>query len=149
MTILIALEGVLRDGPRLIPEGRLIFSAFDALDKRIVFLTDETAEKAEHWLAQSGIRGHSGVLTPSIMVDDHESLRQRQIAVARSMGHVELVIDGDPETVKHCLDIEVPAILFAHAKAAAPDWRPDGPKRTWAEIQEQIARKKAKEFVDG
>lgn len=149
MTVLIAIDGVMRDGPRLIREGRILFEVFHQADRRIVFLSDEETAKTEHWLAQSGIRGHSGVLSPSVAIDDGEPLRERQISVARSMGHVDLVIDGDPETIRHCLDIEVPALLFAHARASKPGWRPDGNRRTWAEIQEQIDRKKLKEFVDG
>lgn len=142
MTVLIAVEGVLRSGTRMVREGRILFEAIKAGNQRIVFLTNDTAAATEHWLASNGITGHSGILSPSVVVDEREPLRVRQIAIARAMGNVDLVIDADPETIKHCLDIEVAGLLFAHAKTSKPDWRPDATKRTWAEIQEQIQRKK-------
>lgn len=141
MTILIALDGVLRDGPRMVREGRILFDVFHQADRRIVVMADESVERAEHWLATSGIKGHSGVLGPSIAVDPDEPLRQRQISAARAMGRVDLVIDGDPETIRHCLEIEVPALLFAHPKSSKPGWRPDGNRRTWAEIVAQLDKK--------
>lgn len=145
MTVLIALEGVLKHDTKMVREGRILYEILAAGTKRVVILANDPAPVVEHWLVQNGFRGYSGILTPSVSVDDQEPLRQRQISVARSMGHVDLVIDADPEVIKHCLDIEVPGLLFAHAKTARPDWRPDSPKRTWDQITSQIERQKIKE----
>jgi hypothetical protein len=145
MTVLVALEGVLKSDTKMVREGRILYDILISGTKRVVILANEPPAMVEHWLAQNGFRGYAGILTPSVSVDDDEPLRQRQISVARAMGHVDLIIDADPETIKHCLDIEVPGLLFAHAKTARPDWRPDSPKRTWDEITAQIERKKTKE----
>lgn len=145
MTFLITIEGVLKSGPKMIREGRILVDALEKGGRRIVYMSDETVEKAEHWLGQNGIRGHAGVLSPSVAVDDVEPLRQRQIAVARNMGHVDLVIDPDPEVISHCLDLRVSAMLFAHPESSKPEWRPDGNLRTWADITEKLQHKKAKE----
>lgn len=145
MTILIALDGVLRsDANTPIREGRMLYDALSA-DLRVVIMANEEKERAEHWLVQYGVKGYAGLLTPSVLLTDEDPIRPRQIAVARSLGRVDLVVDADPDTVKHCLDIEVPALLFAHPKTSRPEWRPDGQRRTWGEITATLERQREKE----
>jgi hypothetical protein len=145
MTILIALDGVLRSGTRTpIREGRILYDALSS-DGRLIIMADETIEKAEHWLIQYGVKGYSGLLTPSVLLTDEDPIRPRQIAVARSLGRVDLVVDCDPETIKHCYDIEVPSLLFAHPVATKPDFRPDAPRRTWGEIETSLEKQRARE----
>jgi hypothetical protein len=145
MTVLIALNGVLRsDANTPIREGRMLYDALVS-DYRVVIMADETTEKTEHWLVQYGVKGYAGLLTPSVMLTDEDPLRPRQIATARSLGRVDLVVDANPVVVEHCLDIEVPALLFAHPKTSKPEWRPDGARRTWDEITTLLEKQREKE----
>ena len=109
MTILVALDGVMRsDANTPIREGRILYDALVA-DGRVVLMCDQDKEKAEYWLAQYGIKGYAGLLTPSVTLTDDDPIRERQISVARSLGRVDMVIDSDPAVVEHCLDLDIPA----------------------------------------
>lgn len=145
MTVLIALNGVLRsDANTPIREGRMLYDALvDAY--RVVIMADETQDKAEYWLKQYGVKGYAGLLTPSVLLTDEDPLRPRQIATARSLGRVDVVVDADPEVVKHCLEIEIPALLFTHPKTSRPEWRPDSTRRTWGEITTLLEKQREKE----
>lgn len=145
MSVLIAMEGVLRDGPKFVREGRLLVDALLGAQKRVVFMSDEPIDKAEHWLSRNGIFGYAGVLSPSVAVDPDEPLRERQIAVARTVGHVDLVVDANPEVIKHCLDERIPSLLFAHPETLLPEWHPDTAVKPWGDITSQLERKKDKE----
>lgn len=145
MTILFALNGVLRsDANTPIREGRILYDAL-VKDGRVVFMCDEEKEKVEYWLTQYGIKGYAGLLTPSVTLTDEDPIRARQISVARSLGRVDMVIDADPDTVKHCLEVEVPAMLFTHPKTSLPEWRPDSERRTWGEITAMLEKQREKE----
>lgn len=148
MTILVAIDGVLRSGHRVIREGRILFDAFQQAKRRIVFMSDESVETAEHWLGTSGFYDYAGIFSPAMAVDDDEPLWKRHIAAARYMGNVDLVISGDPEVIAHCLEIRVPSLLFAHPESALPEWRPDSNVRSWSDITEQLSRSNAKKLKE-
>lgn len=139
MTILVALTGVLStDTGSPIREGRYLFDALLAARLRVVIMADMPTDKVEHWLLQQGLRGHAGVYSPSLDLGDGTPLRQRQIAVARASGHVDLVVDSDPEVIKYCLEEGVPSMLLAHPRSMRPPHRPDRAPRTWDAIQDQL-----------
>jgi len=145
MTILVPVNGVLRsDANTPIREGRMLYDAL-VNEFRVVLMCDEPQDKAEHWLVQYGVKGYAGLLTPSVLLTDEDPLRPRQIATARSLGRVDLVVDADPEVVKHCLEIEIPALLFTHPKTSRPEWRPDSSCRTWGEITTLLEKQREKE----
>jgi hypothetical protein len=147
MTVLIALNGVLRsDANTPIREGRMLYDALiDAY--RVVIMADEPQERAEHWLKQYGVKGYAGLLTPNVMLTDEDPLRPRQIATARALGRVDLVIDADPQVVAHCLEIEIPSLLFLHPKTSRPEWRPDN-RRSWDEITALLEKQREKEATE-
>ena len=145
MTILVALDGILRsDANTPIREGRILFDALVA-DGRVVIMADEPQDKAEYWLKQYGIKGYAGILSPSLLLTDDDPLRARQISVAQSLGRVDMVIDVDPATIVHCYDIDVPAMLFAHPKTTTPGFRPDVARESWADIETRLARTRERE----
>lgn len=144
MTILVALDGVIRSEANTpIREGRILYDAL-VKDGRVVLLCNDEKELAEHWLTQYGVRGYAGILTPSVTLTDNDPIRPRQIAVARSMGRVDMVVDADPAVISHCIDIEVPSLLFMHPKTTRPAWRPEE-RRTWGDIEAALERQKEKE----
>jgi hypothetical protein len=145
MTILVALDGILRsDANTPIREGRILYDALVA-DGRVVLMVDEPSEKAEYWLKQYGIKGYAGLLSPSLLLTDDDPIRPRQIAVAQSLGRVDMVIDVDPETIVHCYDMDIPSMLFAHPKTTIPGFRPDIARETWTEIETRLARTRERE----
>lgn len=148
MTVLIALNGVLRsDANTPIREGRMLYDALVS-DYRVVIMADETTELTEHWLVQYGVKGYAGLLTPSVLLTDEDPLRPRQIATARALGRVDMVVDADPVVVTHCLEIEIPALLFTHPKTSRPEWRPDDGRRTWDEITAMLEKQREKEAAE-
>lgn len=143
------LDGVLRHHDTPIREGRMLFDSLLNSGERVVILSDDNEERTEDWLVQYSYKGWSGILTPQVKLTDDDPLRERQIAVARALGRLDMVIDSDPKIIEHCLEIEVPGMLFAHPRSMRPSFRPDGARRTWAEIETQLTQRKLKEHRDG
>lgn len=141
MTYLVALNGILKsENNTPIPEGRFLFEALRA-QGRTVILLDEPRKDGEYWLRQQGILGIDDILDNSLQLNDGESLRVRQVNVARSLGRVHAVVDSNPEVIAKVFSMGVTGILFAKPESMLPSYRPDG-KKSWKDIEAAIEKQR-------
>ena len=150
MNFVISLEGILRgDTGDLIPEGLIMYRGFHTLG-RIVLITDLPQDLAKVWLMMHNLSDYDVLLDNSVSVDPEEPLKQRQLAVARTRGPVNMYVDADPGMVAEALRLGITAVLFSSPKYARPEYRPDAPKgiRKWDDIVAERTRQQVLKTVD-
>lgn len=143
MTVLIACEGVLRDNVGTpIPEGISLYAML-CQGYRVTLCLDSPLPQVEHWLRVNGLDRHDHVIDTSVAYAGTD-LRDRQIAVERTLSRVDMLLDPSPERVASGMRHGIPSLLFAHPRYARPEFRPDLTRkvRPWEEIAAEIDAQK-------
>ena len=136
-TALVALEGVLKtETGDPIHDGIKLFRIL-AEHYRVVICSDMSPALTEHWLKSNLIVGYGDIY------DDRYSyvgqgLRSRQLAVARSLGKVELFISAHAEHCSEALSLGIPTIMFASPVFV----RSDRPVRKWGELSDEVDKQR-------
>ena len=137
MTVLIALEGVLKtEVGDPIPEGIKLFRIL-AEHHRIVFSSDMDPDKTEHWLRGNLIIGHAGVYDNKTFFEGQD-LRLRHLDVARASGKVEMFIDADADYCAVALAMGIPTLLFAVPKFV----RTTRTVKPWEDLKNEVNRQR-------
>lgn len=136
-TVLIALEGVLRtEVGDPIPDGIKLYRVL-CEHYRVVIVSDQNRELTEHWLKSNYIIGYADIYDSSYFYEGQD-LRQRQIAVARSKGRIELFIDPDADRCAYALASGIPTMLFAYPKFV----RTTREVRPWEDLAAEVERQR-------
>jgi len=137
MTVLIALEGVLKtEVGDPIPDGIKLFRVL-ATNYRVVFSSEQSKAQTEHWLKSNMILGYADVYDSSVFFHGQE-LRSRHIDVAKSVGKVELYIDADADFCAEALSKGIPAMMFAAPKFV----RTTRNVKPWQDLTDEVERQK-------
>jgi hypothetical protein len=142
MTVLVALEGVLRAATgNPIPEGRVLLEAMRVVAP-VYILADTQPEEAERWLRLNNVPFDSLVAT-EVDIGDGDNLRQRQVNLCRSKGRVEFLVDAIPDHIWWAISEGIPSLFFGHPQFAAPISRRDSNRgrRSWEDIETEIDRR--------
>lgn len=138
MSVLVLAEGVLwasRDRPIL--EGFQLMHLIGQ-SERLIFCTSGTEARMLHQLRTERLADFIDSILDKTVDLPPLPLWQRQIEVARSRGHVSMVICSNPTVFDWSLEHGMPAMLFGHPKFAAPPRRPDQASRSWEELLEEM-----------
>jgi hypothetical protein len=138
LTIIVALDGVLRDqyGDQIYTGVKLFHSLSEHY--RVMLATDESAAEAERWCLLQGITNYAVMIDNSVSWPD-KPLREHQIDMARQHGQrLELIIDGDPDVAVYATKIGIPVLLFATPKPAKPTFG----IRRWDEVTSEIQKQR-------
>jgi hypothetical protein len=145
MTILIALDGVLRAATgNPIAEGRILFEVLKQVAPVIVLSDKETAE-GERWLRQNNVE-FDNLIGSEVNRDTSIALRRQQVSQERSKSNkIEFYVDCNPDHVWWAVSEGIPSLFFVHPQFAAPISRRDSNKgrRSWEEIQAEVDRRQA------
>ena len=146
MNILLTIDGVLRrsnsNTQEPIRDGVLLYRALKA-NNQITLLTDEPYEEASRWLTLAGLSDFDGLMGDEMYLPG-ETVREAQIRVAKSRGPVAMLVDPDPAVIATVYDHGFVGLLFVAPSFAAPQYRPDAPKkrREWAAIEAAVVADK-------
>jgi hypothetical protein len=136
-TALISIEGVLRkETGDPIPEGVKLFRILSE-HYRVILCSDEDMGRTEHWLRSNLIIGYGEVYDNSNFFEGQD-LRERQLAVAKSSGKVELFVDPDADRCAMALAAGVPVLMFASPKFL----RTKRNVKPWGELRDEIERQR-------
>lgn len=142
MTVLMAVDGVLRQaGGGPLHDGFLLYQALSG-DHLLILAVDGPTREADNWLRVHGLQLHSQVIGDEVSYGD-DDLRARQIAVVRSKGRLDLLVEPDPDRVAAAVRQGVTSLLFAHPRYSRPEFSPDAPKRkrrSWQSIKDELNR---------
>jgi hypothetical protein len=145
MTILIALDGVLRAATgNPIPEGRILFEVLKACAP-VVVLSDKPSPEGERWLKVNNV-AYDNLIGAEVNLDTSVPLRRQQVSQERAKSSkIEFLVDSNADHVWWAVSEGIPALFFAHPQFAAPVSRRDSNKgrRSWDEIQTEIDRRQA------
>jgi hypothetical protein len=150
MNFVFSLEGVLRgDTGELIPDGLILYRSL-AMVGRTVVITEMDEQLAKVWLMMHNLSKYDLLIDNSVLIDPDESLKRRQLAIARSRGTVSMYVDADPSMAAEALRQGIPTLLFSTPLYARPEYRPDAPKgiRKWDDIVAEKNRQQALKAVD-
>lgn len=137
MTALLALEGVLRtEEGDPIPEGFKLFRTLND-QYRMVIATNGTKAEALHWLKVNMLFGYADIIDNAVEYPGQD-LRARQLAVLRSAGRVELLVDPDADRCADAVKSGVLALLFASPKFIRRVRQVPG----WDVVTEELARQR-------
>ena len=138
MSIIVALDGVLRDDHGdPVHAGLKIFHALSA-NYRVLIATDSNAAEAERWCLLQGITEYGVIIDNSLAWPDRP-LREAQIDAARQHGQrIELVVDADADVALYAVSVGIPVMLFAAPKPTKPNFG----IRRWDEVTAEIQRQK-------
>jgi len=142
MHIVVELDGVLRghrnDEP--IPQGILITGALSAYNQ-ITFITDLNPAQATQWINQNKVVDFDNVIDSSVHLEG-ETLKERQLKLARAKGAIDLFITSNPTLWAFAFEQGIPAMMFGIPSYLRPEFRPDAPKRlrAWDDIANEIAK---------
>lgn len=126
--ILLPIEGVLRQpgGLRPDPTGVLLYRALCSHGRVGLLGSEEGQEKDEWFLNTEELVGHASYIL--YRMDAHPTdhgRRVSQISKARAAGHIELVVEPNPEVVATLHEEGIPTLLYLHPKFTNPEFRPD------------------------
>lgn len=135
----ITVEGIMQQkvGGGPIQAGINLYRALSSTFT-VALLTDQPADKLDHWLKVEDLRSHSLVL-PSAHTYPAETRRTAQALELRKRGFsISMVFDPDPSVCAELLKYGFNACCFVHVAYADPAWRPDfeGPIRSWDDLSE-------------
>lgn len=137
MTILIALEGVLKkENGDPIPEGLKLYRSL-VPNYRVVIAADSDMLHAEYWLKTNFVLGYADILDKSYHFDGVD-LRERHLQHERVKGNVEFLIDADADRCAYALSIGVPSLYFTTPKFV----RTRREVKRWDLITEEIKRQR-------
>lgn len=145
MNSLVSIEGVLCNPTGdLIKQGLFVYRSLKMMG-RVMLVTEMNRQQAEAWLMINNIRDYDELIDNSVVVDPHESLRSRQIDVARAKGVITIYVEADPEYGSLGLSKGLTTMLFAESLYSHLTFRPDRPKtaRPWDEIVSEKTRQQA------
>lgn len=138
MSVVVALEGILRNEHGVaIPGGlKLYMSLVESY--RIVISTSSSKLEAERWCAINGVRDYAE-LYDRTKIRVGESLRSSHLAAARaSGGQVEFLLDSDSQNCAEALEMGIPSFFYAAPGLISRKT----PIRSWEEITEIVERQK-------
>ena len=145
MNTLLSLDGVMRSSTGdVVFGGVATYRAFKAVG-RVTLLTVMERRLADAWCLTNNVSDYDDLIDASVEVDPDETLRFRQLSVARTRGTVDLYIDAEPTYVAEGLRRGMTALLFSQPSYARPEFRPDAPKgvRPWDELIAERTRQQA------
>lgn len=152
MNILFTIDGVLRgDKQSVNREGLALYNALRQ-SNQMFLLADEPEACVLTWLKINGL-GDFDVILDSDLQMPGETLREAQIRSAKARGGVSMLVDPDPAVIATVYDHGIVGLLFAAPQFAAPQYRPDAPRRvrSWSEIEKAVVQhrldKGATQFV--
>jgi hypothetical protein len=154
--VAIVLDGVMRknDQESLNGPGMLLYRALEGYTRVSILAAGDPA-RVEHFLKINRISEFSQVeYTRESDGISRVARRLAQINRLRRVGHVDFVIEPDPEIAAELVAHGIPALLFAHPQFAIPTWRPDftGGSRPWdnlvGELDRQLELRAEEELKD-
>jgi hypothetical protein len=150
MNIVMSLDGVLRsDTGELVTDGLVMYRAFKILG-RVTLITSLAENMARVWLMMHNLSDYDLLLDSSSSLDPAETLKQRQLAIARSRGTANIYVDADPGMAAEAIRLGITSVLISTPYYSRPEFRPDAPKgvRRWADIVEERTRQQALKAAD-
>ena len=137
MSVLMSVEGVLRtETGDPIHQGIKLFRTLSQ-SYRIVFATDGSKEEVEHWFRSNLITGYADIYDNK-MAYEGQDLRLRHLAVLRTSGPVELLIDCDPDRCAKAYAGGTLTLLFAAPKFI----RTKRTVKPWEDMKTELQRQK-------
>jgi hypothetical protein len=139
VSILVALDGVLRDqnGIQLPGSLKLYRSLLESY--RVILSTDSNAMEAERWCRIHGVWDYAE-LYDNTRVLVGQSIRASHLDAARAAGgQVEFLVDSDSENCVYALSMGVPSFFYAAPKLVARK----SAIRSWQEITQTVEDQKA------
>ena len=138
-----ALEGVLRSTSGIpIREGIALYRVLCSAH-RVVLCLDGPSGEVERWLHLQGLTLHDHLLDDRVGLVGID-LRNRQIAVERSMGPVDLLIDPSPDRCSTGLQMGITTLLFLQPQYIRPEFQPNREHgvRPWAQVSEALEQQR-------
>ena len=110
---------------------------------RVVVCLDGPRHEAEQWLRNHGLTAHADVIDTS-MAFAGTDLRERQLAVERARGGVDMLVEADPERAASALQKGITTMLFLPPNYIRPEFRPDLTRKIkpWATIAAELDAQK-------
>lgn len=108
---------------------------------QITFITDMSRDDAEQWLNENKIVDFDNIIGTEVTLVN-ETLKERQLKMARAKGGVGLFITSNPSLWAFAFDSGIPSVMFGVPSYLRAEFRPDAPKnkRSWNEIEESIRK---------
>jgi hypothetical protein len=139
LSIIVALDGILRDQNGIAIPGSLKLYRSLLEGYRIILSTDSTFMEAERWCRINGIWDYAELYDKSKVLAG-ETVRASHLAAARaSGGQVEFLVDSDSDNCVHALSVGVPSFFYAAPKLVAR--KPA--IRAWEEITQTLDDQRA------
>lgn len=150
MHVVVELEGVLLGAQKQDPisTGAKMVGALSAYNQ-ITLITEMSTEECERWLNENKVVDFDNIIDKSVKLPD-ESLKERQLKVARAKGGVELFITSNPSLWAFAFDMGISSVMFGVPSYVRPEFRPDAPKavRSWNDIENAIRRQNEERTKD-
>jgi hypothetical protein len=107
----------------------------------MTIMTSLTKFEAETWMNQNKVVDFDHLIDSSVHLEG-ETLQERQIKHARSLGGVDLFITSNPKLWAFAFEMGIPSVMFGVPSYLRPEFRPDAPKRVraWTDIEEAVNR---------
>lgn len=114
---------------------------------RLILSTREEKPELIHWwMMEQGFPkdtfSYEYHLTPDEAELDENELFERHLEKALVHIPIELVITASPAKAAMCMRRSVTALLFGSPATARPDFRPGRGVRPWAEVEEEVSRRR-------
>lgn len=145
MHVLVDLDGVLRGGDKDQPisQGIIMVGSLSAWNQ-ITLMSPLNAKQTQQWLDVNKIVEFDRIIDSSVGLVD-ESLAERQIRFARSVGPVDLFITNSPTSWAFAFNQGIACVMFGVPSYTRPEFRPDAPRRVraWSDIEQAIEEQNA------
>jgi len=136
----VELDGVLRAGDKDQPisTGIIMVGSLSAWNQ-ITLMSPLDAQQTQQWLDVNKIVEFDRVINASVGLVG-ETLSERQIMFARSVGPIDLFITNSPTSWAFAFNQGITCAMFAAPSYTRPEFRPDAPRRVraWNDIEAAI-----------
>lgn len=130
MTVLVPLDGFLRDGigtPYV--TGEMLLRTL-CTNYRVVVCHEGPEEEARSWLARRGLASLPAAIHGGAGMLDH-------MARERVHGSLDIVFTPDTEVAREVFAQGVTTMLVASSDFVNPRWRPE--RKSWGQLKEEMA----------
>lgn len=145
MHILVDIDGVIRsrDNEQPISQGIIMVGSLSAWNN-ITMMSNTDEKTTKQWLDVNKIVDFDRIIDSSVGLVD-ESLAERQIKYARSLGPIDLFVTNDPKSWAFAFNQGIACVMFGVPAYTRPEFRPDAPRRVraWSEIEQAIEEQNA------
>ena len=111
---------------------------------KITLISPLERQQTEQWLNINKIVDFDNIIDSRVNLVG-ESLGERQVNHARSLGAIDLFITNNPRLWAYAFTQGIASVMFGAPSYTRPEFRPDAPKRlrAWNDIEKAIEEQNA------